>query len=154
MKVNDLTTGETEYLDTNRLNGGAPIYCDAIPDVTENDILILWDGSKAGKIYTGFEGVLGSTLKAYRLIEGVDSNYIYHYLKNKEEKITHSYTTPNIPHVVKDFDSVFKILLPSYIEQIKIGKLLNFSDTILNKCEKKISDYQSIKKILLTNMFV
>nr|WP_314085695.1 hypothetical protein [Lactococcus chungangensis] len=40
---------------------------DGIKDVEKDDILVLWDGSKVGTIYIGFEGALSSTLKAYRI---------------------------------------------------------------------------------------
>ena len=155
-KVSDLDfrNGSTEYLDTDRLNNGVPIYCNNEPNVKIDDILILWDGSKAGKIYSGFEGVLGSTLKSYTLIDEVNSNYIYHYFKFNEEKISHSYTTPNIPHVIKNFTSIFKILLPDYKDQVKIGTLLERFDKILLEEKSKIERYQIIKSVLLFNMFV
>ncbi|WP_239460507.1 hypothetical protein [Ligilactobacillus agilis] len=57
--------GNTNYLETNYLNGGIAQKVDVRADVSKNDVLILWDGSKAGTVYHGFEGALGSTLKAY-----------------------------------------------------------------------------------------
>ena len=154
MKASDITPGNTEYLDANRLNGGTPIYCNTNFNVSFNDILILWDGSNAGKVYTGFEGVLGSTLKSYRIKEDFDSSYIFQYLKGQEKKIIHSYTTPNIPHVVKDFENVFKIPIPRYKEQVKIGKLLNEYDQLIYKHQENIKYYEQVKKVLLSNMFV
>lgn len=154
MKVSDIIPGDTEYLDTNRLNGGSPILCNTKANVNINDVLILWDGSNAGKVYKGFNGVLGSTLKAYKIKSEFDSSYIYHYLKWQETKIMHSYTTPNIPHVVKDFEKIFKILIPEYKEQVKIGNILNSYDEMLDKYEENIESYQKVKKILLSNIFV
>ena len=61
-----LQAGNVPYLDAEFLNGGVKILTDAVPDVDVDDILIIWDGSNAGKVYTGFNGVLGSTLKSYR----------------------------------------------------------------------------------------
>lgn len=70
-----LEQGDVEYLDASRLNGGKAILTNGIKDVTLDDILILWDGSNAGTVYHGFEGVLGSTLKAYRT--SADSKFVY-----------------------------------------------------------------------------
>jgi len=41
-----LAQGDVEYLDTSRLNGGQSILTNGLKDVTLDDILILWDGSK------------------------------------------------------------------------------------------------------------
>ncbi|EIV0088508.1 restriction endonuclease subunit S, partial [Enterococcus faecalis] len=87
VKVENLCNGSVEYLDANRLNGGKPIYTKALPDVSERDIIILWDGSKAGKVYYGFKGVLGSTLKAYQLKECANSQFIYQQLLDNQNNI-------------------------------------------------------------------
>ena len=52
--------GNTNYLETNYLNGGTAQKVDAIADVSKDDVLILWDGSKAGTIYHGFRFYLKS----------------------------------------------------------------------------------------------
>ena len=44
--------GNTNYLETNYLNGGTTQKVDAIADVSKDDVLILWDGSKAGQIHS------------------------------------------------------------------------------------------------------
>ena len=75
-------------------------------------------------------------------------------MKGQEKKIIHSYTTPNIPHVVKDFENVFKIPIPRYKEQVKIGKLLNEYDQLIYKHQENIKYYEQVKKVLLSNMFV
>lgn len=146
--------GETEYLDTERLNGGTPILVDNDPDTTYNDILILWDGSKAGAIYTNFEGILGSTLRGFKINDGNDSYFIYSFLKMNENLIENKYRTPNIPHVVKDFSKVFGIKVPSLEEQAKIGQFFKNLDTQIENEEKLLDSYKMMKKSLLQKMFV
>lgn len=146
--------GETEYLDTERLNGGSPILVDNDPDTNFDDILILWDGSKAGAIYTKFEGILGSTLRGFKINEGNDSYFIYSFLKMNEDLIEKKYRTPNIPHVVKDFSKVFEIKVPSFEEQQKIGNLFKNIDTQIENEEKLLDSYKMMKKSLLQKMFV
>ncbi|MGN2263959.1 restriction endonuclease subunit S [Lactococcus lactis] len=87
-----LAQGDVEYLDTSRLNGGQAILTNGLKDVTLDDILILWDGSKAGTVYHGFEGALGSTLKAYRT--SANSKFVYQYLKRHQDNIYNNYRTP------------------------------------------------------------
>lgn len=146
--------GATEYLDTERLNGGTPILVDNDPDTTYNDILILWDGSKAGSIYTNFEGILGSTLRGFKINDGNDSYFIYSFLKMNENLIENKYRTPNIPHVVKDFSKVFEIKVPSLEEQAKIGKFFKNLDTQIENEERLLDSYKMMKKSLLQKMFV
>src|SRR5699024_1048246 len=118
-QADKLNPGNVEYLDTARLNGGEPLLTDGISNVMKDDILILWDGSKAGTVYIGFEGALGSTLKAYRT--NSDSQFVFQYLKRYQEHIYNNYRTPNIPHVQKDFLEVFTIKVPTMKEKTKIG---------------------------------
>ena len=149
-----ILSGGTEYLDTERLNGGTPILVNNDPDTSLDDILILWDGSKAGAIYTKFEGILGSTLRGFKINEGNDSYFIYSFLKMNENLIENKYRTPNIPHVVKDFSKVFEIKVPSYKEQQKIGGFFKNLDTQIENEEKLLDSYKMMKKSLLQKMFV
>lgn len=147
-----LAPGEVEYLDTSRLNGGQAILTNGLKDVTLDDILILWDGSKAGTVYHGFEGALGSTLKAYRT--SANSKFVYQYLKRHQDNIYNNYRTPNIPHVQKDFLNVFTISVPVSDEQEKIGSFFQQLDNTIVLQHQKIAKYQSIKKSLLQQMFI
>ncbi|QNQ80551.1 restriction endonuclease subunit S [Lactobacillus sp. PV034] len=140
------------YLDTAYLNGGNPFFVSTSSDVKRSDILILWDGSKAGTIYHGVEGALGSTLKAYT--PKYFSSYLYHYLKSNQAKIYFSFRTPNIPHVIKDFTNRFMVKLPSNKEQELTGKLLDKFDNYKLETNKSITIFKQLKQFLLQNMFI
>jgi len=144
--------GQVEYLDANRLNGQNPLLINAPRDVEKDDILILWDGSNAGTVYTGFEGALGSTFKAYRTV--ANSQFVYQYLKRNQTNIYNRYRTPNIPHVQKDFLKVFKIPVPCDEEQQKIGQFFQQLDDLIAKNERELELLQETKKGLLQKMFV
>ena len=146
-----LAPGEVEYLDTSRLNGGQAILTNGLKDVTLDDILILWDGSKAGTVYHGFEGALGSTLKAYRT--SANSKFVYQYLKRHQDNIYNNYRTPNIPHVQKDFLNVFTISVPMSDEQEKIGSFFKQLDDTITLHQRKLEKLQELKKGYLQKMF-
>lgn len=146
-----LAPGEVEYLDTSRLNGGQAILTNGLKDVTLDDILILWDGSKAGTVYHGFEGALGSTLKAYRT--SANSKFVYQYLKRHQDNIYNNYRTPNIPHVQKDFLNVFTISVPVSDEQEKIGSFFKQLDDTIDLHQHKLEKLQELKKGYLQKMF-
>ncbi len=146
-----LAPGEVEYLDTSRLNGGQAILTNGLKDVTLDDILILWDGSKAGTVYHGFEGALGSTLKAYRT--SANSKFVYQYLKRHQDNIYNNYRTPNIPHVQKDFLNVFTISVPVSDEQEKIGSFFKELDYTITLHQRKLDLLKEQKKGYLQKMF-
>ena len=127
--------GKNYYLETKYLNGSNPILVDSPKDVEKDDILILWDGSQAGKVYHGFKGALGSTLKAYRPKES--GEFIYQYLTRYQEKIYSSYRTPNIPHVVKSFKDEFTIIKPLIKEQEKIGTFFKRLDELITLHQRR-----------------
>ena len=160
--------GNTNYLETNYLNGGTAQKVDAIADVSKDDVLILWDGSKAGTIYHGFEGALGSTLKAY--VPKYSGDFLYQILKKNQDKIYQSYRTPNIPHVIKNFTEKFNVSIPTIIEQQEIGdlpiKVPTFNeqqrlgkyfarlDSLITLHQCKLEKLKQLKKFLLQNMFI
>lgn len=146
-----LAPGEVEYLDTSRLNGGQAILTNGLKDVTLDDILILWDGSKAGTVYHGFEGALGSTLKAYRT--SANSKFVYQYLKRHQDNIYNNYRTPNIPHVQKDFLNVFTISVPVSDEQEKIGSLFSLLDKTIALHQRKLARLKELKQGYLQKLF-
>ncbi|PIA85089.1 EcoKI restriction-modification system protein HsdS [Streptococcus parauberis] len=146
-----LAPGEVEYLDTSRLNGGQAILTNGLKDVTLDDILILWDGSKAGTVYHGFEGALGSTLKAY--MTSANSKFVYQYLKRHQDNIYNNYRTPNIPHVQKDFLNVFTISVPVSDEQQKIGSFFKQLDKTIALHQRKLDLLKEQKKGYLQKMF-
>ena len=143
---------ESIYLDTHYLNGGNPSMVNSPTNVSSNDIIILWDGSQAGKVYHGFTGALGSTLKSYT--PKYSSDYLFQYLKKYQNKIFANYRTPNIPHVIKDFATVFKVNLPSTKEQIIISSLLKTLDVQITTENTSVNHLKNIKQFLLQNVFI
>ena len=139
-----LEPGEVEYLDTSRLNGGQAILTNDLKDVMLDDILILWDGSKAGTVYHGFAGALGYTLKAY--MTSANSKFVYQYLKRHQDNIYNNYRKPNIPHVQKDFLNVFTISVPVSDEQEKIASFFKQLDDTIDLHQRKLDLLKEQKK--------
>ncbi|MBC1483156.1 restriction endonuclease subunit S [Listeria sp. FSL L7-1509] len=151
-QLEKLSKGTVAYLDTFTLNGGKAFLTDGHEDVVETDILILWDGSKAGTVYIGFKGALGSTLKGYRT--SINEQFVYQFLKYNQENIYNNYRTPNIPHVQKDFLDVFKISIPKSVEQAKLGSFFKQLDNTITLHQRKLQKLQNIKKAYLNEMFI
>ena len=143
--------GNTNYLETNYLNGGIAQKVNATADVSKNDVLILWDGSKAGTVYHGFEGALGSTLKVY--VPKCSGDFLYQILKKDQDKIYQRYRTPNIPHVIKNFTEKFIVSIPNVREQEKIAEFFHDLDSLIALHQRKLEHLQEQKKGLLQKMF-
>ena len=149
-----LQAGNIPYLDAEFLNGGVKILTDSVSDVDVDDILIIWDGSNAGKVYTGFNGVLGSTLKSYRTNADCLSMFLYQELARNEEVIFSQYRTPNIPHVIKNFSDEYNFLMPSYKEQTAIGNFFRQLDENIALQSAEVEKLNQLKKGLLAVMLV
>ena len=136
-------------------NNTEPLFVENEIDVTKKDILILWDGSQAGKVYTGFEGVLGSTFVAITLNKNNCNIFIQEQLEYNLNEIQHAWREGSgVPHVTKDFIENYKIFVPCYEEQSKISKiLLNINEKIKLE-EKKLQYIKELKKGLLQQMFI
>lgn len=153
-KENALSSGSIEYLDTTRLNGGKAKLVSGKKDVDFHNIIILWDGSNAGKIYYGFSGILGSTLKVFKLRNDINSEYVYYYLKFRQNLILHKFRTPNIPHVSKDFSQRFNLPILDNEEQNLIANILHLNELQINLISKKIKKLKQVKEYLLQNMLL
>ncbi len=131
----EMKGNESLYLDADFLNGGEKVYVNSPQNVENNDVLILWDGSQAGKVYHGHSGALGSTLKAFKPLYSGD--FLYHFLTKNQEIIFHSYRTPNIPHVIRNFTEEFYIDLPGLEEQTKSSSFFNELDHLITLHQRK-----------------
>ena len=140
-----------EYME----NSTDPMYVENEIDVNEEDILILWDGSQAGKMYTGFTGVLGSTFVAVTLDKYNCNRFIYQQLLYNLDKIQIAWREGSgVPHVAKDFIENFKVKVPVLEEQRKISKILDGIDIKLKKEQEKLESLNEYKKGLLQQMFI
>ena len=80
--------------------------------VEENDLLILWDGSKSGEILLGQNGILSSTMSNMKLIDvGLDKKFSYYLLKFYEVDFQVNTVGMGIPHVDGNHLKFSKILL-------------------------------------------
>lgn len=136
-------------------NNTHPLFVENEIDVTKKDILILWDGSQAGKVYTGFEGVLGSTFVAITLNQNNCNIFMQEQLEYNLDKIQRAWREGSgVPHVAKDFIENYKVFVPCYEEQNKVSKvLLNINEKI-NLENKKLQYTKELKKGLLQQMFI
>lgn len=97
------------------------------------DLLMLWDGSKAGELLWSKEGVVGSTLALLELIKDINTGYAYYFLKSKQGYIQDLSTGMGIPHVDGEILRNLLIDLPGVDRQEAIAMYLNRITAVIDK---------------------
>ena len=122
-----------------------------LPDCVKDDILLLWDGSRAGISGFNHEAILSSTIMRLR-VKDKDSFYpklIYYMLVVNKDKISSNRTGSAIPHLNRQVveDLIFE--LPRNIEEQKrIADILSQYDKMIDTQEELISIIQRERESL------
>lgn len=123
---------------------------DATVFAKKTDVLLLWDGSRAGMSFTGVEGAVGSTfVKLERKNSTVNNLFLQKHLEMNESIIQRLREGSGIPHVPKDFLNIYKVLLPCFEEQNEIASILDLLNKDLSLMEKEIQTLKTQKKGLM-----
>jgi type I restriction enzyme S subunit len=93
--------------------------------VTENEAIIICDGSNSGEVFSGFTGALASTMAKIEPKVPIDQTYLRRFLESNAELFAGSKTGTAIPHL--DQEAMFKlqIPMPPLSEQQRIVRLLD-----------------------------
>jgi type I restriction enzyme S subunit len=144
-----------EYL-RNKTN--SPIYADSNESnlvlVEEGDLLILWDGSKAGEIVQAKKGVLSSTMAKIEIKDiRFESNYLNYLLQLGEKHIQNNTIGMGIPHVNGNILKNLMMLIPCPEEQTQIAKYLDYKtgliDAVIEKKELLIKKLKEQRQAII-----
>jgi type I restriction enzyme S subunit len=156
-KCKDTSEGCLPYLTIETFEEGALKYWtkEKHPFVEIEDIVLVADGERAGKILRFKTGVLGSTLlmlkqksKNYDL-----RNYVFLLLKDMERELMRHKTGSAVPHLDKGYLANLKIIIPqppSIIENFNKFVKPIFEKIILNL--EEIATLRSIRDALLPKL--
>jgi len=156
-KCRDTSEGCLPYLTIETFEEGALKYWtkEKHPFVEIEDIVLVADGERAGKILRFKTGVLGSTLlmlkqksKNYDL-----RNYVFLLLKDMERELMRHKTGSAVPHLDKGYLANLKIIIPqppSIIENFNKFVKPIFEKIILNL--EEIATLRSIRDALLPKL--
>lgn len=121
--------------------------------VSDSDIILLWDGSNAGEFFRGKKGVLASTMVRLVFSENTfDRNFLYHQFKYIEPKLKAKTSGSGIPHVDKQILGDFEILRISPSEQTRIADILSTVDAAIEQTEALVVKYERIKAGLMQDL--
>ena len=150
---NEDPTG-TPVIDAGSYEGGATLYStdtNALRCI-DTDVLLLWDGSKAGRAMTGKRGIVGSTFVLLKPKEQIDPGFLTARLTLDEYKIMAIREGSGIPHVPKDFLHWYKFALPPLDEQRAIVGLLNSLDKEAASLKEQLDHLTTQKRGLMQQL--
>lgn len=146
----------TPVIDAGVFEGEATLYSTNTKAVRckETDVLLLWDGSKAGRAMTGKSGIVGSTFVRLRPYPEVNPVFLSARLEHDRPKIMAVREGSGIPHVPKDFMSWYRFILPPLNEQEHIARCLRNMDAEMNLLTAQIAylteQKRGLMQVLLT----
>jgi type I restriction enzyme S subunit len=120
--------------------------------VQYDDVIMIWDGSYSGHVFTGFEGVLASTMIKIFPSEEIDKRFLYYYLTKNFQKLRGTTVGTGIPHVNKKVFEELLIPLPSLNEQKRIAEILLRVDNAIEGADKAIVKLERLKRGLMSEL--
>ncbi len=144
-----------EYFRTSRARQYVP--SEVLPSAEtcqEQDIVLIWDGSNAGQVFTGLAGVLASTMvKIVPKRRDITRGFLYFYLLTQFENLNSQTTGSTIPHVNKVLFHTLPIPLPPLAEQRAIAQVLRTVQEAKEATERVIAALKELKKSLMRHLF-
>lgn len=109
----------------------------------ENDLIVVWDGARAGWVGKSRIGALGSTIMA--LTPKIDKGYLFYYLQTQFSYIQSNHRGTGIPHVDPDIFWNIHVPIPPLPEQHRIVAKL---DALVERVERNKQRIDKIPKLL------
>jgi len=124
------SNGDLPYLVAKVIRGSKVAEYASVKDknsisVDESETIIICDGSNSGEVFTGFHGILSSTMGKISKKEEIDDDYLRAFLSSTFEVFNGAKTGAAIPHLDKEAMFQLEFPLPSLPEQQRIVGMLN-----------------------------
>jgi type I restriction enzyme S subunit len=147
------------YLTAEYMRGlETPKWCNpkeeaSIIKVNSDDIIMIWDGSYAGHVFTGFNGVLASTMiKIVPKYNNLDKKFLYYYLTISSQRLRGTTVGTGVPHINKKIFEELYIPLPPLEEQKRISNILSMIDSGIETVDRAIAKLERMKNALLNEL--
>lgn len=122
--------------------------------VSEEEVIVLWDGSNAGEIFRGMPGILSSTMA--KLTPNRDTNplFLFYQLKIREDEFKDTTTGTGIPHVDKQNLLLKEIIYPPPPEQSRIATVLSWFDDLIENKKKQNEILEKTAMAIFKSWFI
>ena len=143
------------YLRTGEIDQVVPLEAfKSAVKISNEDILVLWDGSNAGEMLFGKDGFLASTMCKLEIKnDSFLRDFVFQFLRFKSNDIKRATVGSAIPHVdpgmIENIE-IPKLELKIQKEVISIFESIKGNDDLV---KNKISSSQSLQKSLINQVF-
>jgi type I restriction enzyme S subunit len=127
-------------------------YLSKLPLCSKEDVVLIWDGSKAGQVFIGLEGVLASTMVRIDPVDPekqIERHYLYYFLLTQFNLLNNKTTGTTISHVNKEVFRNLPIPLPPLDEQREIARMLRVVDAKIAAEQTRRAALEDLFKTLL-----
>ena len=154
--------GDLPYLVAKVMRGSAKAEYASIEDrnsivVTEKETIIICDGSNSGEVFTGFRGVLSSTMGKISKKSEIDDNYLRIFLSSTFEVFNGAKTGAAIPHLDKEALYHLELPVPPLSDQQRIVRVLDealsASATAKSNAERNLRNARALFESYLQSVF-
>jgi restriction endonuclease S subunit len=143
------------YLRTGEIDQIVPVEAfKSAVKISNEDILVLWDGSNAGEMLFGKDGFLASTMCKLEIKnDSFIRDFVFHFLRFKANDIKRATVGSAIPHV--DPGMIENVEIPKLDLKIQKEVVLIFESINgnIDSVKYKISSSQSLQKSLINQVF-
>jgi type I restriction enzyme S subunit len=124
------TNGDLPYLVAKVMRGSKEAEYASVKDrnsitVEESETIIICDGSNSGEVFTGFRGILSSTMGKIAKKAEIDDDYLRAFLASTFDVFNGAKTGAAIPHLDKEAMYQLQFPFPPLAEQQRIVGLLD-----------------------------
>jgi len=142
------------YIGASSFDGNFILFSESEKAVlcSEEDVLMLWDGENAGKVTSGLNGIVSSTVCVFRTSNFVTGTFLYYKLNELNYLIRATRTGSGIPHVDKSLHKWLKFYIPNIQEQKAISEILNQSQSEIDLLHQKKVQMELQKKGLMQQL--
>ncbi len=127
---------------------------ESLPECCDDDLLVLWDGARAGLSGTNKCGKISSTIVKIMADESIHPRFLYWYYKGFENYMYQRVNGTTIPHMNRKYIEDIYFLDWSIVEQQKIVNYLDEKcakiDAIIEKQEAVIEKLKEYKLSVIT----
>lgn len=132
-----------------------PSSAEGLVPISDDDILVLWDGANAGEIVKAKKGFLSSTMAVLDFDKKIGSHQYLFYLLKQMEPIFKTFANgTTIPHFDSSILLDYKYPLPPLTEQEAIANFLDKKtgeiDQAIALFEQEKTDLQAYRKAIIS----
>lgn len=120
--------------------------------VSKDDVILIWDGFYCGDTFTGFDGILSSTMIRIDPEMNLDRRFLFYLLKTHFKELNTKVSGMYLKHVSKSVFEGLKLPLPFPEEQQRVVEVLSLVDDTIQKTNEVIAKTERLKKGLMQEL--